>query len=279
MIAGYLQATGKKIGVVFIAVIFQCLLITSSFAAGNTLKACGHHDYAPWNWKSDNKIIGACAKVTEELFNRVGVEVDLTYVGPWKRCQTLIEEGLVDLNICSFINENRKEYSDFIMTPMGFNENAIFVKKNKQFSFRKWEDLAGKKTAMVLGVSIGETFDNFLESRTELTRVSSFFQSFHMLARERIDFVPVGRFSGLAMRDSLGLDDIIVDLPEPLLPGKLYISMSKKSPHLHLLPEIEKFMQSDGYYPWVLELLKEYTAVYAQEYKKKHPDEQQFKSN
>lgn len=238
------------------------------------ITACGHHDYAPWNWKSGEKIVGACAEITQELFKRVGVETDLKYLGPWQRCQTLIEQGAVDVNICSFINEKRKEYSQFIMTPMGFNENAVFVQKDKAFLFERWDDLAKKKTVMVLGVSIGQEFDEFLKTKTDVVRVSTFFQSFHMLARGRVDFIPLGRYSGLAMRDSFGLEDNIVDLKKPLLSGSLYISMSKKSPYLYLLPAIEQLMQDDDYYKWVEELLKKYTELYAEEYKLNHSGDQ-----
>lgn len=241
--------------------------------ANQKITACGHHDYAPWNWKSGDSIIGACAEITEELFSRIGVETELTFVGPWQRCQAQIELGAVDVNICSFINEQRKEYSQFIMTPMGFNENSVFVQKDKVFPLKSWDDLAGKKTAMVLGVSIGQEFDEFLNSKTDVVRVSTFFQSFHMLARGRIDFIPVGRYSGLAMRNSFGLEDKVVDLKKPLLTGNLYISMSKKSPYLHLLPAIEQLMKDDDYYKWVDQLLKKYTELYAEEYKRNHLEE------
>ncbi|MDX2480596.1 MAG: hypothetical protein QNK24_09700, partial [Desulfuromusa sp.] len=50
--------------------------------ANQKITACGHHDYAPWNWKSGDSIIGACAEITQELFRRVGVETDLKFVGP-----------------------------------------------------------------------------------------------------------------------------------------------------------------------------------------------------
>lgn len=250
------------------------LALTIPCHAKPQITACGHHDYAPWNWRSGETIIGACAEITEELFKRVGVETDLKFVGPWQRCQALIEQGTVDVNICSFVNEKRKEYSQFIMTPMGFNENAVFVQKGQAFPFERWDDLAKKKTAMVLGVSIGQEFDEFLKSKTDVYRVSTFFQSFHMLARGRVDFIPVGRYSGLAMRNSFGLEDKIIDLKKPLLSGNLHISMSKKSQFLHLLPAIEQLMQDDGYYKWVDSLLKKYTELYAEEYKRNQSGEQ-----
>ncbi|UPW20730.1 ABC transporter substrate-binding protein [Agarivorans sp. TSD2052] len=230
-----------------------------------TLTACGHHDYAPWNWKRGNQIQGACAEVAKTLFKEVGVELDLSYQGPWKRCQFYIETGQVDVNICSFINDERNAYSAFIMTPMGINENAVFVKKGDEFSFNAWSDLIGKKVGLVLGVSLGKRFDNFLKANSEVERVASSRQNFHKLLHQRIDYIPMGRSAGLAMLYSYSAEDKIVALPTRILSGELYISMSKKSDYLYLLPAIEKQMQQQGYYPWVESLLEKYSHIYAKE--------------
>ncbi len=230
-----------------------------------TLKACGHHDYEPWNWQSDNQIKGVCAAVIKTLFAKLAVEVDLTYIGPWKRCQSYIKSGQADINICSFMNEERKTYSEFIDTPMGFNENAVFVKKGREFAFNSWDDLIGKKVGMVLGVSVGEKFDDFLEKNTSIEKVASYKQNFSKLLLERIDFIPIGRFAGLAMLQHLAMQEEIVALPKPIVTGKLYISMSKKSPYLHLLPKVEALMQQDSYNQWVETLLSQYAAIYQRE--------------
>ncbi len=250
--------------------ILSMLILSASISAEETLKACGHHDYAPWNWKKGNKIVGACAEITKTLFEKAGVKVDLSYVGPWKRCQHNIEQGKIDVNICAFINESRKEYSKFILTPMGFNENAVFVHKDRPFPFKDWNDLKAKRAGMVLGVSIGQKFDDFLKTNTEIDRVPSFEANFHKLAIHRVDFIPVGRYSGIAMLHAFNLDQKIIDLPTPILSGNLYISMSKKSKFLHLLPEVEKMMKSKIYYNWVDELLNKHVQNYKADYKRIH---------
>ena len=243
------------------------LLIFSTMIYGqDTVSACGHHDYPPWNWKKDQKIVGVCAEVTEELFAKLGVKVDLSYIGPWKRCQKNIKTGQVDINICSFINQSRQHYSKFMTTPMGYNENAIFVKKGKEFPFNKWADLKKKIGIMMIGVSIGKDFDRFLDENTKITRVGSNRQVFGLLELDRADFAPYGRYSGRVMLQSLGLHHNFTDLPTPVVKGKLYISMSNKSKHLDLLSKIEMLMQQPTYDLWVGELLEKYTAMYANDY-------------
>jgi polar amino acid transport system substrate-binding protein len=241
-------------------------IYSSIIYAQDSVSACGHHDYPPWNWKKDQKIVGVCAEVVETLFAKLGVKVDLSYSGPWKRCQKNIETGLVDINICSFINPTRKQYSKFITTPMGYNENVIFVQKDKEFPFNKWSDLTKKNGVMVIGVSIGKEFDRFLEDNINITRVGTNRQVFRFLGKGRADFAPYGRHSGRVLLRSINLHNDFTDLTTPVSKGKLYISMSNKSKHLTLLPLIELLMQQPNYSDWVNELLEKYTTMYADDY-------------
>jgi len=88
----------------------------SATLASSTLTACGHHDYPPWNWHADGKIVGVCAEVVSTLYQRLGLKVDLSYVGPWARCQQKVAAGEVDINICALRNEERSRYSRFTQT-------------------------------------------------------------------------------------------------------------------------------------------------------------------
>lgn len=260
-----------KLGKLFF-LIFVLLIASDLTLAQQTVKACGHHDYPPWNWKKDDKIIGACAEITETLFGKAGLSVDLSYKGPWSRCQYEIEQGEVDINICSFINEDRKKYSQFIETPMGFNENAIFVKKGYEFPFHNWKDLKKRRAGMVLGVSIGQEFDSFVAENIEVLRLRTYEQVFRLLLLDRVDFAPFGRYSGITMIRTFGMDGQIVDLPNPVVTGKLYISMSKKSEYLNVLPVVEELIKEKVYYHWVDELLNKYASVYAEDYIKSLTD-------
>ncbi|WP_108650768.1 substrate-binding periplasmic protein [Dongshaea marina] len=230
------------------------------------VKACGHHDYAPWNWRVGDQIVGACAEVTKTLFEKLGVTVDLSYQGNWQQCQSKIKTGEVDVNICSFINSERQQYSRFIQTPMGYNENAAFVNQKVPFKFSRWSDFDGHTVGMVQGVSIGQKFDDFLRQHTKVVRVTDYRKAFEFLAAKRVDFVPVGRYSGYAMIKAFKLEKQLTDLPKSILTGKLYISMSNKSKYLHLLPEVEKQIQKPGYYPWLSELLQKYADEYGDQF-------------
>tara|TARA_R110001599_G_scaffold2861_4_gene15473 strand:+ start:29242 stop:30069 length:828 start_codon:yes stop_codon:yes gene_type:complete len=243
--------------------LFALILLFSQVGIVNgkpTLKACGHHDYAPWNWLQDDKIVGVCAEVASELFGRLGYQVELTYVGPWKRCQQMIESGEVDLNICSFSNDQRKRYSVFSQTPMASNENALFMRKGDYFDYTGLDSLDDKFVGLVRGVSLGNEIDIHLQQKSHVIRAENYHRLFAMLKLKRIDAVIIGRQSGQHLLNLYGLNTDIVAATTPLVKGDLYFSMSKQSSYITSLNDIESALQSPQYRVWLASLLARYSA-------------------
>lgn len=234
------------------------------FAPKRVVTACGHHDYPPWNWRLYSQIVGACADVVRDYFTSRGYEVNLQYVGPWKRCQYAVERGHVDVNICAFRNPERERYSTFVPTPMGHNEYAVFTRVDATFPFSQWEDLAGKRIAIVRGVSVGQEFDTFLRQRTALLEVGTTSQAFELLALKRVDAVTIARQSGRAVLEHISYDRLITDLPHPILKGTLYISISNKSSDLlPLVDDLAKWLSRPEYAGYLQERLEAGIRTYA----------------
>lgn len=238
----------------------------ADLASAREVTACGHHDYPPWNWLRGNEIIGTCADVTRNAFEHLGHTVKLAYVGPWKRCQAMIEAGEVDVNICSFKNPEREAYSRFVDVPMGINPIAAFVKKGREFPFKQWPDLAGKRSGVVIGVSMGPEFDTFLATQTDLDIVTHPVLNLRKLEAERLDFIPLGLEAGLLQISLYGFEGAIVPLPNPVLEGKLYISISNKATDLHRqIPRLEKYLSRPEYTQELSKSLKQYREQYVRE--------------
>ncbi|CAJ1882171.1 MULTISPECIES: substrate-binding periplasmic protein [Aeromonas] len=236
-----------------------------------TLSACGHHDYPPWNWLSDGKIIGVCAEVVSTLYQRLGFNVDLSYVGPWARCQQKVAKGEVDINICALRNEERAHYSRFTRTPMAINDMAVFVRQPGSRLLQRREDLTGLRGAMMIGVSLGSEMDGFLQENTRIYRVNSLKQVFGLLASDRVDFVPYGRSSGRLFLSDNYPDSGLADLQWPLQRGELYISVSLQSPHLDTLEQLEPMLQTPGMSQWIDQLLEKYSDLYLQQQRQQKP--------
>jgi polar amino acid transport system substrate-binding protein len=241
-------------GVRFLCV---CAAIVCAAAAGAgargadlpTVKACGNPDYPPWNWREGPEIVGACADVAKRAIERLGYRVDLSYVGPWKRCQEAVATGEVDVNICAFRNSERERYSVFAEPRMGQNRIAVFVGRqwHRERRFETWSDLQGLRTAVALGVSTGEAFDTFLATHTRMERVATVRQMLLMLDADRIDFVTVGHEAGLMEIERNGLAGRIVPLERPALVGELFVSVSKKSPLAARINDIGAYFAEPGY--------------------------------
>ena len=231
------------------------------------VKACGHHDYPPWNWLHDGQIVGACAAVARSAIERLGYRVDLAYVGPWKRCQALVRSGEVDVNICAFRNPERESYSLFVEPRMGQNRIAVFVSKARAASmpFNKWDDLKGLRTGLVSGVSMGPEFDQFLEQHTHVERVQSIDSMLKMISVSRVDIVPFGWEAGSIAIERSGLAGAVVPLQQPALVGELFLSVSRKSPLAARLPEIGMYFSRSGYPDELRRLLEEHSRAYLKE--------------
>ncbi|MDC7718015.1 transporter substrate-binding domain-containing protein [Vogesella sp. DC21W] len=210
--------------------------------------ACGHHDYAPWNWQQGGRIVGTCADIVQRAFASAGVTVRFDYVGPWPRCQALVAAGRVDINICAFRNAEREAYSQFIPLAMGNNEVAAFVRRDAGWALQSWDDLKGRRVGLVNGVSMGGELDQFLQQHTTIDRTNDFSASLRKLALGRVDVVPFGREAGKLAVAHLGLGEQLRDLPTPLLHGQLYISVSKQSHWLlPYLPAVQHYLAAPSY--------------------------------
>ncbi|MFT2090530.1 substrate-binding periplasmic protein [Paraglaciecola sp. 2405UD69-4] len=229
-----------------------------ALASNEVIKACGHHDYAPWNSLQSDKIVGLCADIATELYRRIGYEVDLTYIGPWKRCQKLIENGAVDMNICSFKNFTRTEYSVFMPHPIASNENALFIKADSKIGHQSLADLNGLIIGKVRGVSFGDEVDNYLSRHAILVVVEDYSKLFKMLLLGRVEAFIFSRESGKDFITKHNLQSRITDLPKPIVIGDLHISLSKKSKHLATVSDINRIFLTDDYQKWQAKLFDKY---------------------
>lgn len=224
------------------------LLLSPALRAEPVATACGHHDYAPWNWQQGNQIVGSCVDIVQRAFASAGVAVRFDYIGPWPRCQALVAAGRVDINICAFRNAEREAYAQFIPVPLGNNEVAAFVRRDAGWVLHGWDDLKGRRVGLVNGVSMGGELDQFLQQHTSIDRTNDFAASLRKLALGRVDVVPFGREAGKLAVARLGLGAQLTDLPTPLLHGQLYISVSKQSRWLlPYLPAVQHYLTAPAY--------------------------------
>ncbi|MEH6470107.1 MAG: transporter substrate-binding domain-containing protein [Halopseudomonas sp.] len=225
--------------VAVLGLLLTTLLSTSVFAEKKVLTACGHHDYPPFNWRQGDTTVGVGPDAVRLIFAQLGVEVKSVYVGPWKRCLNAVRHGLVDVVVAAYVTEERKGYAQFTATPLSEDRKSVFVWKGREFPFNSWQDLAGKRAGVQLGVSYGQQFDDFLAQHVDVVEVAERYQYFKMLQSKRIDFIPTGAHIGVIHAHREGFGEQVVALDNPIRSGFLHIGISKRSAFVSLLPRVD----------------------------------------
>lgn len=217
-------------------------------AVAREAKACGHHDYPPWNWSDGREHIGSCIEVVRRAFAAAGLRVNFQYVGPWRRCQNLVESGEVEINVCAFRNPEREAYSVFLPVPMGYNDIVAFGRKAQPLRIAAPADLRGLRIGLVNGVSMGEAFDQLLASQTERDFANDAQSTFRKLPADRVDAVLYGREAGQLLIERLGLGAQLAVQSPALVRGELYISVSRQARWLlPYLPKVEAYLRRSAY--------------------------------
>lgn len=244
---------------VVVATLFA--LCNSGFAS-ETLTVCGHPDYPPFMWQQKGHTVGFAAEIVQTIFKELNIKVDNRFDGNWARCQKEVELGRTDLIVSAYTNDERRVYADFTENHISDDPSAVFVMKGKEFKFESWDDLLGKSMGGILGGSLGTKWDNFTVTKLNVINVSTRAQVLKMLEEDKIDFTPIGLFTGLIQIEKLKYKDRVVPLAHPITTGYLYVAMSKKSPYLRHLPYVNKRLlelRNDG---TMIRLRNKYVADY-----------------
>lgn len=198
-----------------------------------TILVSGNAEYPPLTWQdkqNSQKITGFAVELLEMAFADLGIQVRGVYVGPWKRAQTAVRMGQIDVLGGAYITEERQTYMDYIHPPFVMDPTVIFVRKGEMFKFEKWEDLIGLVGGAPIGNSFGEAFDRFEQQHLKIERVTKLSQAFRKLINGRSDYVVYGLYPGLAELELIRHGHKIDYLPKSVISEGLYFTFSKKSP-------------------------------------------------
>jgi len=125
---------------------------------------------------------------------------------------------------------------------------VIVVKKGRSFPFTAWKDLIGKKGVANTGESFGEEFDTFIKEKLDLT-YTPYERAFNMMELDSADYLIVDLYPAIIYSKLLNAEEKIEFLDAPATTQYFHMTISKKSPHLGLLPKINaqiKEMKKNG---------------------------------
>lgn len=221
---------GSLLLVVFALAIFSAAPAAS--APCHRLVASGNPEYPPYLWRNpadENRLIGANAAFMERLSAKIGVPIEVRYVGSWARVQEEMKAGRIDLIAGAFLTLPRLEYMDYFTATIATTRSVVVTRADSKLKYQAWPDLAPFKGLTVVNNSFGEAFDRYAAENLKVEGVTRLENALQMLAGKRGDYLiyedaPVRAFAARA-----GITGL-VEAPEAISNESLYLTFSHLSP-------------------------------------------------
>jgi polar amino acid transport system substrate-binding protein len=190
------------------------------------------------NQKSIN---GPIILLEKLLFSRLGIEdINFNLIN-WSRCLKLVENGEEDGVIMLFKKKERMSYIAYT-DPITTTKLLVYYSSNyfpNGFHWHSIDDLVDLNIGVVRGNSYGEAFDSAIktgkitphESKDEISNLL-------LLTKGRIDITIINSVIASNLIRKNTLLDKITKHPNIFLEQKQYIGISKQSPFVKRIPEI-----------------------------------------
>ncbi|WP_420234563.1 substrate-binding periplasmic protein [Pseudomonas sp. ABY48] len=205
-----------------------------SVAAGKCerLIATGSPDAPPYLWQDpqDPKhLIGAGADLLAQVAQELGIKIELLYAG--KRAQALdeVRSGRMDLLTDAPLTLTGLEALDYVHPPLFENDYLVWTRNDSTLVINQPEDLHGHPGALSEKASMTQGFGVFAEQQLSLVRTPNLTQAFQKLLLGEVEYVLAGRYSGLAMAQTLGMANDLQAAPQPVDKPGLLLAISHNS--------------------------------------------------
>jgi polar amino acid transport system substrate-binding protein len=219
-------------------ILIRCALLIAlvPLAAWSQEKECrkvvisADSDYAPLQWYDGKNLTGASIEIATSALSALGIPYEVRYVGPFHRVLKSAEEGEIDMIASLKDTPERREYLTYTNVALFPNPIAVFVARERSFSYSGWNDLIGKKGGVTLGNQFGNGFDEFLRGHLQVEAEQKAYMNFKKLELRRIDYLITGYYSGLVYLAASGQNDSFVALKPYVSESDNFIAIIKSSP-------------------------------------------------
>jgi len=248
----YQKKIRTQIGIFFLGLSFFCGLQLNLVYANECkrLKVSGAYNWLPVAYKhpETNEPVGIAYDVVRIIGKELNIPVEINIKLPWGRAISYLKDGRLDIIAGDYWNEEDSRYYQYSI-PFMKNELRAFVLKGKEFTFNRLEDLIGRKGARPLNANYGKEFEAFAEKYLVFFEVGTTRQFLRMLEVGRTDYIMLDHWDGLLNAAQHGMEDKIIALPYAVNTHDVYLTISRKSPCINIVSEINKilkFLIDDG---------------------------------
>ena len=216
-------------------VLLALLLLPSlGFAAGkcDRLVITGSPDAPPLLWRDPQDpthLIGATADVLQQVAKDLGVKIDLLYGGKRSAALDEVRSGRMDILADAPLNLGELETLDYIHPALMQTDYLVWTRKGSALAYAAAADLHGFKGAVSERARLSREFETFASQQLTLQRFPTLTPAFQKLLLGEVDYVLAGRYSGMAMAQTLGMSNDLIAHDVAIDQPGLYLAISHNS--------------------------------------------------
>ncbi|MBC3498786.1 transporter substrate-binding domain-containing protein [Pseudomonas sp. SWRI100] len=210
------------------------LLAPVAMAAGKCerLVATGSPDAPPYSWqdpKDPKHLIGANVDLLQQVASELGVKVDVLSAGRRDQALEEVRSGRMDLLLDTPLQVGQLTALDYIHPPLQLNEYLVWTRHDAELAFEGPADLAKYHGSLSERARLTPAFEAFAKAHLKLQPAQNLTQAFQKLVLGQVDYVLAGRYSGMAMTQSLGMSNDLIARGLPVDRPGLYLAVSHNS--------------------------------------------------
>lgn len=230
--------------------ILTLLLLATSLGsawANPTVQISGNPEAPPVVWEKSGLLTGAGPEMIQTILTKLGVQASIQPAGSWSQVLDKAKSGDIDMIVSSYKTKKREEFLEY-SSPYLESPVIVVIKKGDTFLCNCWDDMVGKRGVANTGESFGDEFDSFIAEKLNVT-YTSYSRAFEMLAEDTADYLIIDLYPAIIYSKLLMAEDKVEFIEKPITVQQIHLAFSKKSPHLTLLPQINKeiaLMKKEG---------------------------------
>ncbi|NVZ12972.1 MULTISPECIES: ABC transporter substrate-binding protein [unclassified Pseudomonas] len=210
------------------------LLPAVSLAAGkcDRLVITGSPDAPPYLWRDPQDpthLIGATADMLQQVAKDLGVKIDLLYGGKRSLALEEVRSGRMDILADAPLTLDALDSLDYIHPALVQTDYLVWTRKDSSLAYSQAGDLQGHKGAVSERARLSRDFETLAAEQLTLQRLPSLTPAFQKLLLGEVDYVLAGRYSGMAMAQTLGMSNDLVAREIPIDQPGLYLAISHNS--------------------------------------------------
>ncbi|MNM47145.1 Bacterial extracellular solute-binding protein, family 3 [compost metagenome] len=217
------------------ALVLAALLLPSQvMAVGKCerLVATGSPDAPPYLWrdpKDPKHLIGANADLLNQIAAELGLKIDILYSGKRSDALEEVRSGRVDMLVDSPLLAAELTSLDYVHPPLMHNEYLVWTRHDSPLVYEGLADLHERQGSLSEKARLTPEFESFAKTQLKLAPAQNLTQAFQKLLLGQVDYVLAGRYSGMAMAQTLGMSNELVARGLPLDRPGLYLALSHNS--------------------------------------------------